>query len=60
MSGRFAAIGRAVQETLTQRNGKPVLMNFDGATRTAATDSTWTNLTTTNCDTSRPLFCFMQ
>ena len=32
MSGRFAAIGRAVQETLTQCKGKPVLMNFDGAT----------------------------
>ena len=32
MTGRFAAIGRAMQETLTQRKGKPVLMNFDRAT----------------------------
>ena len=32
MSGRFAAIGRAVQEILNTRKGKPVPMNIDGAT----------------------------
>ena len=32
VSGRFAAIGRAVQQTLNERKGKPVPMNIDGAT----------------------------
>ena len=32
VSGRFAAIGRAVQEILNARKGKPVPMNIDGAT----------------------------
>ena len=32
VSGRFAAIGRAVQEILNSRKGKPVPMNIDGAT----------------------------
>ncbi len=32
VSGRFAAIGRAIQETLNFRAGKPVPMNIDGAT----------------------------
>ena len=32
VSGRFATIGRAVQETLNSRKGKPIPMNIDGAT----------------------------
>lgn len=32
VDGRFAAIGRAVQDTLSARKGKPVPMNIDGAT----------------------------
>lgn len=32
VSGRFAEIGRAVQNTLNARKGKPVPMNIDGAT----------------------------
>jgi citrate synthase len=32
VSGRFAAIGRAIQTTLNTRKGKPVPMNIDGAT----------------------------
>ena len=32
VSGRFAAIGRAVQAVLNARKGKPVPMNIDGAT----------------------------
>lgn len=32
VDGRFAKIGRAVQETLNTRKGKPVPMNIDGAT----------------------------
>ncbi len=32
VSGRFAAIGRAMQDTLNARKGKPVPMNIDGAT----------------------------
>lgn len=32
VSGRFALIGRAIQEKLTSRKGKPVPMNIDGAT----------------------------
>ncbi len=32
VSGRFAMIGRTVQETLSSRKGKPVPMNIDGAT----------------------------
>lgn len=32
VSGRFATIGRAIQETLNTRKGKPVPMNIDGAT----------------------------
>ncbi len=32
VSGRFAAIGRAIQEVLNARRGKPVPMNIDGAT----------------------------
>ncbi len=32
VSGRFAAIGRAVQKILNDRKGKPVPMNIDGAT----------------------------
>lgn len=32
VTGRFAAIGRAVQEALDTRKGKPVPMNIDGAT----------------------------
>ncbi len=32
VSGRFAAIGRAVQRTLNARKKKPVPMNIDGAT----------------------------
>ncbi|MEM7424269.1 MAG: citryl-CoA lyase, partial [Pseudomonadota bacterium] len=31
-TGRFAAIGRAVETALTGRSGKPVPMNIDGAT----------------------------
>lgn len=31
VSGRFAAIGRALQDTLNTRKGKPVPMNIDGA-----------------------------
>ncbi len=32
VTGRFAAIGRAIQTTLNNRKGKPVPMNIDGAT----------------------------
>lgn len=32
ISGRFAEIGRAVQDTLKTRSGEPVPMNIDGAT----------------------------
>lgn len=32
VSGRFAAIGRALQEILNARKGRPVPMNIDGAT----------------------------
>lgn len=32
VSGRFANIGRAIQEVLNTRKGKPVPMNIDGAT----------------------------
>ncbi len=32
VSGRFAAIGRSVEEELKKRAGKPVPMNIDGAT----------------------------
>ncbi|MEO1119744.1 MAG: citryl-CoA lyase [Pseudomonadota bacterium] len=32
VTGRFAAIGRAVQKVLNDRKGKPVPMNIDGAT----------------------------
>lgn len=32
VSGRFAGIGRAIQEVLNSRKGKPVPMNIDGAT----------------------------
>ncbi|MEX0281301.1 MAG: citryl-CoA lyase [Arenibacterium sp.] len=32
VSGRFAAIGRAIQQTLNSRKGRPVPMNIDGAT----------------------------
>lgn len=32
VSGRFASIGRALQNTLNTRKGKPVPMNIDGAT----------------------------
>ena len=32
VTGRFAAIGRAIQVTLNARKGKPVPMNIDGAT----------------------------
>ena len=32
VSGEFAAIGRAIQDTLNARKGKPVPMNIDGAT----------------------------
>jgi Citrate synthase len=32
VSGRFAAIGRAVEAALAARKGKPVPMNIDGAT----------------------------
>lgn len=32
VSGRFARIGRAIEETLAARAGKPVPMNIDGAT----------------------------
>ncbi|WP_170764690.1 citryl-CoA lyase [Ruegeria lacuscaerulensis] len=32
VEGRFATVGRAVQETLNGRKGKPVPMNIDGAT----------------------------
>jgi citrate synthase len=32
VSGYFAAVGRAIQQTLNDRKGKPVPMNIDGAT----------------------------
>lgn len=32
VSGRFADIGRAIQQTLNTRKGKPVPMNIDGST----------------------------
>lgn len=32
VSGHFAAVGRAIQQTLNDRKGKPVPMNIDGAT----------------------------
>lgn len=32
VSGRYAAIGRAIQQFLNERKGKPVPMNIDGAT----------------------------
>ncbi|WP_419909691.1 citryl-CoA lyase [Hoeflea sp.] len=32
VTGRFAAIGRAIQDVLDARKGKPVPMNIDGAT----------------------------
>ena len=32
MSGRFAAIGRAVEEALAAASGRPIPMNIDGAT----------------------------
>ncbi len=32
VSGRFVAIGRAIQHTLNSRKGRPVPMNIDGAT----------------------------
>ena len=32
VSGHFAAVGRAIQQTLNDRKGEPVPMNIDGAT----------------------------
>ncbi len=42
----------------TSNSGAPTPAG--GIGRTTVTDSTWTNLTTTACDTSRPLFCFQE